>query len=276
MQQLSLSSAPGEQQSSQPRSSPAAYGFVGAGEIAAAIVEGLSADVADPPRVFLSPRSHRVGHELASRFPNVQVCDSNQDVLENATSVVLAVRPQIARAVLEELSFRLHHVVMSAMAGVPLERLHNWAAPAGHIIRVIPLPSAARGQSLTVMYPDNAVAREMFGRVGGLLVPGEEETLDAFSAATATFAAHLEYLTTIAKWLADHGVDYDAAAAYTTHIFGQLGQSLLQRTDSLTALTDKHMTPGGINEQLMTDLRRNGVPDVVRRALDRILARLRG
>lgn len=263
------------QQSSQPRSSPAAYGFVGAGQIAAAIVEGLSADVADPPRIFLSPRGRRVGRELASRFPNVQVCDSNQDVLENATSVVLTVRPQIAHAVLTELSFRPHHLVMSAMAGVPLERLHNWAAPADHIVRVIPLPSAARGQSLTVMYPDNAIARQLFGSVGGLLVPAEEETLDAFSAATATFAAHLDYLTTIGQWLADQGVDHDAAAGYVMHIFGQLGQSLLQRTDTLSALTDKHMTPGGLNEQLLTDLRRDGMPEAVRRALDRILARLR-
>lgn len=251
------------------------FGFVGAGEITAAIVEGLNADGADPPAVFLSPRGRRIGHELASRFPNVQVCDSNQDVLENATSIVLAVRPPIARAVLAELSFRPQHVVMSAMAGVRLERLQDWTSPAGRIVRVIPLPQAARGQSLTVMYPDSAVARELFGRVGGVLVPSEERTLDAFSAATATFAAHLDYLTTIANWLVDHGVDHDAATAYTTHIFGQLGQSLLVSTDSLATLTEKHMTQGGINEQLMTDLRSDGVPDVVRRALDRILSRLR-
>jgi pyrroline-5-carboxylate reductase len=248
---------------------------VGAGEITAAIVEGLSANVADPPAVFLSPRGGGVARGLAGRFSNVQVCDSNQDVLENATSIVLAVRPPLARAVLEELSFRPQHVVMSVMAGVHLERLHDWASPAGHIVRVIPLPQAARGRSLTVVYPDDAVARELFGRVGGVLVAGEEATLDAFSAATATFAAHLDHLTTIADWLADHGVERGIAAAYTTHIFGELGRSLLQPTGSLAALTEKHMTPGGINEQFMTDLRRDGVPDVVRCALDRILRRLR-
>jgi len=84
-----------------------------------------------------------------------------------------------------------------------------------------------------------------------------------------------ELAGTIASWLAEHGVDHDAATAYTTHVFGQLGQSLLQRTDSLATLTGKHMTPGGINQQLMTDLRRDGMPDAVRRALDRILDRLK-
>jgi pyrroline-5-carboxylate reductase len=250
---------------------PDAYGFIGAGELTAAIVAGLSADAADPPAVLLSPRGR--GAELAGRFPNVRVCDSNQDVLEHATTVLLAVRPPAGRAVLEELSFRPEHVLVSAIAGVPLDRLGSWAAPAGRFVRVIPLPAAARRQSLTAMYPDDAVARELFERVGGVVVPGTEQTLEAFSAATATFAAHLDYLTTIADWLAEHGVDAAAANAYVTHIFGQLGVSL-QHTDSLAALTGKHMTPGGINEQLMTDLRRDGLPDTVRRALDRVLARL--
>jgi len=213
--------------------------------------------------------------ELARRFPNVQVCESNQDVLDKVTSIVLAVRPPIARTVLDELSFRPQHVVMSAMAGVRLEPLHDWTSPAGHIVRVIPMPPAARGQSLTAMYPDNAVARELFGRVGDVLVPSEEKTFDAFSAVTATFAAHLDYVTTIANWLADHGVDRRTAIAYTTNTFGQLGESLLPGgDDSLAIVREKYMTPGGINEQLMTDLRREGVPDVVRRALDRILTRL--
>ncbi|MFB9909191.1 NAD(P)-binding domain-containing protein [Allokutzneria oryzae] len=258
----------------QQQSSPVAYGFVGTGAITAAIVEGLNAG-ADAPAVFLSPRSRDVGQELASRFPTVQVCGSNQDVLENATSIVVAVRPQVAREVLAKLSFRPEHVVISVMAGVRLEQVQGWVAPAAHVVRSIPLPSAARARSVTAMYPDNADARELFSRVGDLLVPGEETTLDALSAATATFAAHFDYLTTIVNWLAENGVESDAATAYTTHIFGQLGQTLSERTDSLATLTEKHMTPGGINQQLMTDLRGEGVPDAVRRALDRVLARLR-
>ncbi|QUQ64706.1 NAD(P)-binding domain-containing protein [Kutzneria sp. CA-103260] len=252
------------------------YGFVGTGEITAAIVAGLSTGVADPPAVLLSPRGRDVGRELASRFPNVRVCESNQGVLDSATVIVLAVRPPMAQDVLAELSFQPRHVVLSALAGVRLEQLRHWAAPAGQVVRVIPLPQAAQGQSLTAICPDNAVARELFDRVGGVVVANEEKTLDAFSAATATFAAHLDYLTTIAEWLAGQGIEHDAATAYVTHIFGQLGQSLSQHTGPLAELTEKHMTPGGINEQLMTDLRREGVPDLVRHALDRVLARLQG
>jgi pyrroline-5-carboxylate reductase len=252
------------------------YGFVGAGEITAAIVQGLSADVAAPPTIFLSPRGHAVGRALAGRFPNVRVCGSNDEVLENASAVVLAVRPPDARAVLRELTFQPEHVLISALAGVPRSELREWSAPAGAVVRVIPLPHSARRNSVTVMYPENPVARALFGRVGDVVVPGDEQGFDAFSAVTATFAAHLDYVHTIAGWLADQGVNSAAATEYTVRIFGLLGQSLLHESESLVALRGKYMTRGGINEQLMTDLRRAGVPAAVRRALDRIFARVRG
>lgn len=250
------------------------YGFVGTGELTAAIVTGLS-EVADPPAVFLSPRGREIAAELAARFPNVRVCASNQEVVDSAAVIVLAVRPQVAGDVVPPLTFRPSHTVVSALAGVRLEQLAAWVAPAGDIVRSIPLPQAARRQSLTAMYPDHPVARKLFERVGTVVVPHEEPTLAAFSAATATFAAHLDYLATIAAWLTDHGVDHAVASGYTRHIFGQLGQSLAEHTDSLAALTEKHMTQGGINEQLLGDLRTAGVPDTVRNALDRVLNRLR-
>ncbi|WP_410657601.1 NAD(P)-binding domain-containing protein [Amycolatopsis sp. lyj-112] len=251
------------------------YGFVGAGEITAAIVEGLSKDVTDAPSIFLSPRSRSVGQELADRFPNVKVCAGNQEVLDNATSIVLAVRPPIAQEVLADLTFRPEHVLISALAGARLAQLREWAAPAGDVVRTIPLPPAARRQSLTAMYPDNAAARTLFDSIGGTVVPDEEEGLNVFSAATATFAAHLDYLGTIAAWMTDQGIEDTVATTFTSHIFGQLGQSLLEHDGALETLTGKHMTPGGLNEQLLTELRTEGVPDTVRHALDGILTRLR-
>ncbi|MDN5854468.1 MAG: hypothetical protein L0K86_16785 [Actinomycetia bacterium] len=124
---------------------------------------------------------------------------------------MLAVPPQRVQIVLAELSFRPEHVVMSAAAGVHLHPLQEWAAPASDVVRGIPLPQAAHRQSLTTIYPDDSVTRELFDRVGGVLVLGTEAAFEAFSAATATFAAHPDYLSTIATWLAEHGVNHDTA-----------------------------------------------------------------
>ncbi|WP_284745716.1 NAD(P)-binding domain-containing protein [Amycolatopsis sp. RTGN1] len=248
------------------------YGFVGTGELTAAIVEGLSADVAEPPAVFLSPRNHDIAHDLAARFPNAEVCRGNQEVLDNATTVVVAVRPQVARDVLAELAFRPEHVVVSAVAGVHLDRLAAWVAPATRIVRSIPLPTASRRASRTAMYPGDASARALFESVGDVVVPADEATLDTFSAATATFAAHLGQLAAIAGWMAGHGVDPADADAYIAHVYGELGRTLARHDGTLEELAAKHMTPGGINEQFRATLR--DIP--TERGLDEVLARLEG
>lgn len=245
------------------------YGFVGAGELTAAIVEGLS--VTEPP-VFLSPRNHDVAHDLAARFPNVRVCGTNQEVLDSAATVVVAVRPQIVREVLAELTFRPEHVVVSAVAGVSLARLREWAGPAERIVRSIPLPTASRRASRTALYPDDTVARALFESVGDVVVPPDEDTLATFSAATATFAAHLGQLATIAAWMAEHGVAPEDANAYVAHVYGELGRTLARHEGTLEELARKHETPGGINEQFRIALR----DTPTRHGLDEVLARLKG
>ncbi|WP_439383157.1 NAD(P)-binding domain-containing protein [Amycolatopsis lexingtonensis] len=246
------------------------YGFVGTGELTAAIVEGLGAD---SPGVFLSPRNEKIAHDLAARFPNARVCGSNQEVLDRATAVVVAVRPQVAREVLAELVFRPEHVVVSAVAGVPLDELRDLVAPAGRVVRSIPLPTASRRASRTAMYPDDAVARALFESVGDVVVPADEPTLATFSAATATFAAHLDQLATIAGWMAEHGVAPADANGYLAHVFGELGRTLAGFDGTLGELARKHETPGGINEQFRTAVRD---PERVRKSLDDILARVKG
>lgn len=250
------------------------YGFLGAGELTAAIVTGLSADVADPPAVVVSPRGREIAATLVARFPNVRVAGSNQEVLDSAPVVVLAVRPQVAAEALAPLEFHDAHLVVSALAGVRLAELEPMVGPA-RVVRSIPLPQAAARQSLTAIHPDHAEARALFERVGKVVVPQAESTLEAFSAATATFAAHLDHLTTIATWMTSQGVAEDAATEYVRHIFGQLGRSLSEHTGPLAELTGKHMTPGGINEQFLGDLRTADVPGTVGNALDRVLDRLR-
>ncbi|GAA3840777.1 pyrroline-5-carboxylate reductase [Saccharothrix violaceirubra] len=245
------------------------YGFVGTGAITAAVVEGLGGG-----EIHLSPRGREVGRVLADRFPGVRVCATNQEVLDRADVVVLAVRPPVAPDVLPGLEFRPDHVVVSAIAGLEIARLRDWTGPVAAIVRSIPLPGAARGRSLTALYPDHPVARDLFERVGGVVVPEEERTLDAFSTVTGTFAAYLEYLTTITRWLADQGVAAGTASAYLRHIHGTLGESL-PAAESLTALSAEFTTPGGLNERFATTLRAAGVPDTVRRTLDELLAGLR-
>jgi len=60
------------------------------------------------------------------------------------------------------------------------------------------------------------------------------------------------------------------------HVYGELGQTLAEHSGTLDELARRHMTPGGINEQFLAGLRRDGVPSLVRHGLDNVLTRLHG
>ena len=109
-------------------------GFVGTGEITSAMVTGLSSCGAAPHSIRLSPRNPAVAADLAHRFPGVSVASSNQKVLDDCETVVIAVRPQVVRNVLSELRFRPEHHVISVVAALPYRGYAKWRGRPIHLI----------------------------------------------------------------------------------------------------------------------------------------------
>src|SRR5215211_4423639 len=255
----------------RPRDIPVDLGIVGVGAIAEAIITGLSEGEDTPTSIHLSPRSAARAGRLAARYPSVHVVDNNQTVVERADVVLLCVRPQDASAALSDLAFRAQQAVISVMAGVPIGALRPLVAPAEDLVRAIPLPAVARRSGLTAIHPRHELARALFDPLGGVIA------VDALSASTATIAAHLAYLDTISRWLADRGIPETDATRYVAAVFGALTGTLsgLQPKDFRT-LADEYATAGGINEQFLTALRRKGAFNIVNRALDDVADRLAG
>lgn len=249
-----------------------AFGIVGVGAIAEAIVTGLCASD-DPPAFTLSPRNAEIATALAERFATVEVAADNQAVLDAAPVVLLCVRPQIAREVLAGLRFRADHVVISVMAGISIDELKSLIAPASDVCRCIPLPAVARRAGITPVHPPQPTAKALFDRLGSAVEVPELAAYDGFAVASATMASHFEFLRTVSGWLTLHGVPGDDADRYLAAVFADLGNTLETRHD-FEHLARDHATPGGINEYLQSMLTEAGVYDEVRTGLDRVLERL--
>lgn len=259
------------------RDIPGDLGIVGVGAIAEAIVTGLCEGEDAAASIHLSPRSAERANPLAARYRSVHVVDSNQAVVDRADVVLLCVRPQDAPAALSELAFRAQQAVISVMAGVPIEALRPLVAPAEVLVRAIPLPAVARRAGLTAIHPRHELARAIFEPLGGVIAVDSERALDALSASTATIAAHLAYLDTISRWLADRGIPQADARRYVAAVFGALYGTLRgTQPNDFRTLADDYATAGGINEQFLTALRGAGTFDIVDRALDDVALRLQG
>ena len=250
------------------------YGVLGVGAIGAAIVTGLCENVDDAPTVLLSPRNAENASGLARRFPTVDVAPHNQAVVDGARVVLVCVRPQVAETVLGELRFPAERVVVSAMAGVSVEALQRLVAPATDVARVIPLPSVARRDGITPVHPPNAAATALFDRLGETLEVADIKAFEAFSASTATIAAHFAYLNAIASWLELQEIPAPAATRYVASMFAGLAEPT-RSGERFEQLAREHATTGGTNEQFLNELEQGGTFEHVSLGLQRILERLK-
>jgi pyrroline-5-carboxylate reductase len=252
-------------------------GFVGTGTITAAMVEGLRRGaLADWP-VVLSPRGATVAAGLAARFLDVTVAESNQAVVDAADCVVLAIRPQVAEAVISGLTFREGQRVLSLVAAYPVDRVAALArVPVASVVRAIPLPFVASGQGVTPIYPPDADMAALFRSLGGVIEVGHLPDFDTYATASALMGSYFGLVEAATGWMVARGVAKGEADAYLRALFGSLGDVLRADPAPLDRLREEHSTRGGLNEMAHRVLVKGGGHEALRAALDAVLGRIRG
>ncbi|KJK51113.1 aromatic ring-opening dioxygenase LigA [Lentzea aerocolonigenes] len=247
-------------------------GIIGVGEIGRALVAGLRQDSSSP--IFLSPRNAATAAALASAYPGVHVCGSNQEVVDNSDLVIIAVRGASRHEALAglEVSGKL---VVNVMAGVSNADLRSLLATDAPVVRAIPLPAVRERQSVTVVHPSHPVVNALFDRLGGALPVADEAAFDVFSALSGTLTTHYAYLATLASWASGQGIAPEDADRYIRGLFQGVGRSLSDESRSLSQLAADHETVGGSNERIRTTWFDATNSDALRNALDGLLAVLR-
>lgn len=250
-------------------------GFIGTGEITAAMVTGLSSSETARPSILLSPRNAATAANLAHRFANVSVASSNQDVLDSCDLAVIAVRPQIARSVLSELRFRAEHCVISVVSALSLRSVAELAAPATRVIRAVPLPSTAKRIGPTGIYPPDQAAEPLFAALGTVFAMKSEHEFDAICAATATIASFYAFMDGVASWLGRNGVPPEQARDYVARmVLGLTSGAVEAPQRSFASLAGDHATAGGINEQFLKRFADRGALENIAEGLDAVMERI--
>lgn len=246
-------------------------GFIGTGTMAAAMVEGLGGT-----DILVSPRGAEIASALARRFPGVQVAADNQAVIDGCDMVVLAVRPQVAEAVIRPLRFRAGQKVVSLIAATQIASLRDWIGRDLPIIRAIPLPFVADRASVTPVFPPDAEVAALFDRLGSALPCRDIAEFDLLAVGSALMGSYFGLLETAQGWLVAQGLEDRAARTYLASLFANLGKVAAQSPAGFATLRAGHSTPGGLNEQIFRDFAAGGGTAALTAALDRVLDRVRG
>ncbi|MGA3012028.1 MAG: pyrroline-5-carboxylate reductase [Terracidiphilus sp.] len=250
-------------------------GFIGTGTMTAAIVAGLNAAGASARTIMLSPRNAKIASDIASRFPRVSIAKSNQEVLDNCDTVVLALRPQIAENVLSSIRFSPEHHVISIVATFGVSKLRKLATPATRVTRAVPFPSAATRESPTAIYPHDTEAMDLFFSIGTPFSVDTEEEFDALSAASAAVASYFAFADTVASWLAGRGISPVIARDYVAQVLPALKESAAEApSSSFREMATGHATVGGLNEQLLRHLDERKVFAELTDGLDQVMLRV--
>lgn len=247
----------------------ARIGFLGTGEIAAAMVRGLAGQGHE---ITVSTRSSAISAALAAEFPDVTVAE-NDAVIARSDVVVVCLLAAVARDVLQGLPWRADQAVISVMVDVPLADLADLCAPAKDIALTIPMPFIAKGGCPLPVYPPSAALTEIFGPTNVIIEVASEQALNAHFAASALSAPILRLLAEGTEWLAAETGDAAGAEAYVTALFaGYMHPDGSGR--HLAGLLDSLATPGGLNATLRARLEDLGAPEALRDGMDGLRARL--
>lgn len=223
----------------------ARIGFVGTGEIAAAMVRGLQGQGHD---ILVSPRNAGMAALLAKEIAEVTIAPNDQ-VVAGSDVVFLCLLARVAGETLAGLPFRHGQTVISVMVDVPLAKLRALCAPATDIAITIPLPPISVGGCPLPVYPASPVLEGLFGQRNIVLTMRDEAALNAHLAISALCSPVLDQLLTAASWLAGFTGDTHKAEAY---ISAMIRGYLPERPEpgELADALRKLSTEGGLNATL--------------------------
>jgi len=262
-------------------------GFIGAGTMAGAIVRGITASgTVAAGDVFL----HDVHADTAQRLADdvgAKVASSPEALVRDSDVVVLAVKPQVLPAVLDELAGAITErrpVLVSIAAGISIAAIES-RLPGGDVpvVRVMPNVNAQIGAGMAAVCGNRAasaddVARvlEIFRAVGEAVELAEKD----FATYTAIAGSSPAFVYTFIDALARGAVQGGMPKALATRIAAQavLGSArmVLERADdgvSPADLVDMVCSPGGTTIAGIVAMEEAGFSPAVVRGVQAVVAR---
>lgn len=186
-------------------------GFIGAGAMGEALIGSLlRAGTVGATQILAADSDPDRRTYLAKQY-GIKVTASNPEVVGASPLVVLAVKPQVAAAVLSEVgeSFQAGQVLMSIVAGWGLRRLEGYLGRGVAVVRSMPNTPCLVGKGITALSygreADASVrekARIVFSAAGEV-TEISEQYLDAVTAVSGCGPA---YVFLVIEALADAGV----------------------------------------------------------------------
>ena len=242
---------------------------IGAGNIGRALVGGLlrGYDV-DPSRIRVTRRDPEALAELEEQFPGIRTSTDNAEAVRGASVVVLAIKPQSAREVIDQIreATDAEALVVSVLAGLTTDALQAAFEKEIAVVRAMPNTPALVDAGATALAGGRfartdqlGLARRMFEAVGSVeMVP--EYLMDAVTGLSGSGPA---YVYMFIEALTDGGVNQGLPRATARRLAAQTvfgaAKLALETEKHPAVLKDEVTTPAGTTIAAIADLESHGL-----------------
>ncbi|KAL4895014.1 pyrroline-5-carboxylate reductase dimerization-domain-containing protein [Aspergillus ambiguus] len=235
--------------------------FIGGGNMASAIIGGLVSQDINASNIIVSEPFAPNREKVAAL--GVQTTTANGEAAGDADVVVIAVKPQVTKAVCQELATAWSQratlpVVVSIAAGITLRSLKEWLQTgdgrSAHVVRVMPNTPALVKEGASGLLASEDVTSEEKELISALLGTvskatewvDKEELLDVVTGLSgsgpAYFFAMVEHLVASATAL---GLTQEQATRLAAQTCLGAGKMLVESSDSPSQLRKNVTSPNG-------------------------------
>lgn len=208
-------------------------GFLGAGNMAQAMIKGLIEGGIPAKNIFASNRSPGKLHKLVETY-KIQAAEGNAELIDACDIVILAVKPQDLLSALEPVTraFDQHKIVISIAAGFRMEKLERYLNDA-RLARVMPNTPSLIGRGVIgyLLNDDDddaleSTVEDLFAPLGHVIKVGDEDQFEAVMVSCSSGTGFVfEMMMYWQDWIEEHGFSAEEARLMTIETF--VGASLL-------------------------------------------------
>lgn len=249
--------------------------IIGAGNMGGSIARGLAKGSIIPASdITISNPSQGKLDALAAEFPALHTTHDNQEAVNGAALVILAVKPWLIKSVLRELKLKSKQVLISVAAGISFEELaQSVAEKEMTMFRIIPNTAISEMESMTLIASRNATKEQeqlmldVFNQMGiSMLLPEEK-----FAAATALTSCGIAYVLKYIQAAMQAGIETGLTPHDSMRMVAQTmkgaAQLILNNNTHPSVEIDKVCTPGGITIKGINELEHAGYSSAIINAI---------
>lgn len=251
-------------------------GFIGAGNMANAIIAGLLKNKITPPESIFS---FDVSQEKLQKISalGVTACKSSAEVVKNSKYTVLAVKPQNYEQAISELKSEAteEKVFVTIAAGISIAFVNNALGVNCPVVRVMPNTPVLLGKGASAICASANIGGEDFNFVksmfelGGVVEQLPESLMNTVIAVNGSSPAYIYmFAKAMVDYAEENGIPADKALRLVCAALEGSAAMLRESGDDPDTLIKKVCSPGGTTIEAVNTLNEYSFCEAIKKAMD--------